>query len=96
MAMQELAYSRDEILERVNSFMEEKFFSDLQVQLLLGRHGLQNVPDGKMRGTFVRPSLPGVSGKWLKDMCPNSPIARCYKAFVEKRVSLTTEAKDGL
>ena len=43
MIMQELAMMRDEILERANAFMDERFFTDVHVSLSLGKRPLDSL-----------------------------------------------------
>ena len=82
MLMQELAMQQDEILERVNAFMEKKFFASVKISLVQGRKPL-NCP-----GPAVSPApcpLPPAScakGRFLHAMDPDSPVAKCYARFV--------------
>ena len=81
MAQQELSFCTDEILARANSFLEEKYFTECQVKLRLGQKVLR--PGGE--APAPRPAeKTHLSGRWLDQMDPDSPVARCYRAFVER------------
>ena len=81
MAMQELVMMRDEILERVNAFMDERFFSEVHVSLSLGKRPLDGLmpPPSRERGPKILPKLDGSALRWAD---PDSPAARCYAAFL--------------
>lgn len=85
MAMQELQFRHDEILERANSFMESDFFNDLKISLVLGRKTLWQTGNQEL-AEAKKPNLyPGAAvGTWLDTMDPESPIARCYRAYCRK------------
>lgn len=83
MALQELTYLRDEIIGRANAFMEEEFFNDVRVTLVLNKKPLS---PGFATPVVAEPApVPEVprhaTGRWLHLMDPNSPIARCYRAY---------------
>ncbi len=82
MAMQELQYYRQEIMERANSFMEEAYFTDIKVELVLNQKPLwaDEAPEVSQP---ARP-LGNAVGTYLKDMDPDSPIARCYRAYCRR------------
>lgn len=83
MALQELSMLRDEMLERANAFMDAPFFRGVTVTLSLGRTALDSLelPEPS-RPVAERPPRP--SGIFLKDMDPESPVARCYARFAAR------------
>ncbi len=88
-AMQELSYLRGEILERANAFMEEDFFRELRLSLALDRRALDKSPLGEEVRPPARPQERALeraaSGVWLPSMDPESPVARCYRAWCAKK-----------
>lgn len=87
MSLQELHLQSDEILERVNAFMEKPFFRTVKVSLILGKAEL----DGPLRraAAFEEacPPLPrsAADGRYLATMDPGSPVARAYARFAARR-----------
>ena len=81
MAMQELAMMREEILERANAFMDERFFTDVHLSLSLGKRPLDGLTPPPSRGRIPK-ILPQLDGSALQGADPDSPAARCYAAFV--------------
>ena len=87
MSLQELHLQSDEILERVNAFMEKPFFRTVKVSLILGKTEL----DGPLRraAAFEEdcPPLPrsAADGRYLGGMDPESPVARAYARFAARR-----------
>ena len=81
MAMQELVMMRDEILERANAFMDERFFTEVHVSLSLGKRPLDGLmlPPARERGPKILPKLDGSALRWAD---PDSPVAHCYAAFL--------------
>lgn len=85
MAMQELSLQSGEILERVNAFMDEGFFTEVKVSLSLGKNPLDSaaaVPVARVRPLPERGPAP--SGQYLGDMDAHSAVARCYALFARK------------
>ena len=87
MSLQELHLQNDEILERVNAFMEKPFFRAVKVSLILGKAEL----DGPLRRAAdfeeaIQP-LPrsAADGRHLAAMDPASPVARAYARFAARR-----------
>lgn len=82
-----------ELLERVNAFMEEPFFGGVKVSLLMGKPGLdvtanKPLPDEDMGWRAPRATVPDpiqAQGAFLKSMNPDSPVARAYSRFAERR-----------
>jgi hypothetical protein len=50
MAVQEISLSRGEILERANAFMDEEFFADVHVTLMLDKRPLDALTRGRTPG----------------------------------------------
>ena len=82
MVMQELVMMRDELLERANAFMDERFFTDVHVSLSLGKRPLDGLapPPSRVPGPKI---LPRLDGSALRGADHDSPAARCYAAFLE-------------
>jgi hypothetical protein len=72
---------RDEILERANAFMDERFFTDVHVSLGMGKRPLDALapPPARVRAPQIIPQLDGSA---LRDADPDSPAARCYAAIL--------------
>jgi len=82
-AAQELTYFVPEILERVNAFLEQEVFDKVRFELLGGR-----VPLGESRkegpGALPqRPRRPSSLGGLVGKLDPDSPVGRCYLAYVK-------------
>jgi hypothetical protein len=82
MAMQELVMMRDELLERANAFMDERFFPDVHVSLCLGKRPLDGLTAPPVCGRLLK-IPPALDGSALHGADPDSPAARCYAAFLE-------------
>ncbi len=80
MVMQEAQFLAPLILEKINTFFDEEFFDKVTFELLNGRVPL----DGDIRPEPIRPprklKKPSNLGK-LKDVDPNTPFGRCYRAY---------------
>lgn len=83
MALQELTFMKTEILERVNAFMDMAFFEKIDLQLPMGRSLLyQNqIPTASNKKMLQVPKQLSIS-KDLLEADTNSPISRCYKAYL--------------
>lgn len=84
MALQELAYMKEELLERVNAFMDRTFFDKVDLQLCMGRQlvykkqvSQRNIPR-KLK--IPRQHAAEQSDSLVLDS--NSPISRCYKTYL--------------
>lgn len=84
MAAQDIAMQATEVLERANAFMNESYFSRIQVELAMRRKDL-SAPMPTMRPAppeyqIARPkNLGALSGK----LDPESPVAQCYEAYLQ-------------
>ncbi|NCB21791.1 MAG: DUF721 domain-containing protein [Deltaproteobacteria bacterium] len=89
MLAQELHLMAEEILERVNAFMEQPFFSAIKVSLLMGKAGLDKTAVRTTASTRAampaRPEPPNAHGLYLEAMDPTSPVARAYARFASLR-----------
>ena len=93
MLAQELHLMSGELLDRVNAFMETPFFNGVKVSLLMGKSGLDvtacnPLPYEDMGWRAPRAVIPDpvqASGVFLAEMAPDSPVARAYSRFAERR-----------
>ena len=83
LALQELSFMTPEILERVNAFMDAPVFSKVELRLAMGAKPLDQPPDIQP-STRVHPvpQRPKQLGAHLGEMRPDSPVARCYAAYL--------------
>ena len=84
MAAQDIVMQASEVLERANAFMNEPYFSRIQVELTMGRLDLSNaLPASRPAPPDYRIDRPhnlgGLSGK----LDPDSPVAQCYEAYLQ-------------
>lgn len=93
LALQELSFMTPEILERVNAFMDAPVFDRVELRLVMGDRPLDQMPDIQP-STRVRPapSRPRQLGAHLEEMNPDSPVARCYAAYLRMH-GVPTERK---
>ena len=96
LVLQELSFMTSDILERVNAFLEQPFFTHVQLSLLQGRATLDNIvinQNAEMAQaadstaylpTRIPVSAPakGVLGELELD--PLTPLGRCYQKYVER------------
>lgn len=99
MLLQELHFRGEEILARVNGFLGHVYFSEVRVQLPLGRNApVRTRRREKMtQRNDAEPARQGPSGIFLAAMDSASPVARCYARFAghkEDRIG-TGKAKEG-
>lgn len=83
MAAQDIVMQSGEILERANAFMNETYFSRIQVELVMGRNDLS------LKRPEIRPIPPEYHAPRPKGLGalrgsfePESPVARCYEAYL--------------
>lgn len=84
MLMQELHMQSDEILERVNAFMDGQFFTSVRLSLVLDKKVLNKPRPIVPPSPFAQERGATLHGRYLKDMAVDSPVARCYALFVRK------------
>lgn len=85
MALQELSLQAEEIRERANAFLGNDWFTGVKVLLMQGRKDLaaprpDPAPAPAPRQEAAEP--PPQLGRLLGRLDPDSPITRCYEAFV--------------
>ena len=91
MLAQELHLMAGEMLERVNAFMEQPFFSAIKVSLLMGKTGLDKAATRKTASAdkpaprLRAPEPLRADGVYLEAMDPASPVARAYARFIRRR-----------
>lgn len=82
MAAQDIAMQADEVLLRVNAFMNENYFSRIQVELVMGRNDLsRNLPDTRPAPPIIKPRKPDQLGTLSGALDPESPVTKCYEAY---------------
>lgn len=83
MAAQDIAMQACEVLERVNAFMDEPYFSRIQVELVMGRSDLSGAqPELRPRPPDYRLKRPEHLGTLSGTLEPDSPVAHCYEAYL--------------
>ena len=96
LVLQELSFMSTDILERVNAFLEQPFFAQIQLSLLQGRATLDNVVQNQHAQAAERNSaaacLPshisisapaqGALGELQID--PNTALGRCYQKYIQR------------
>ena len=88
LAQQELSFQTEEILERVNAFLDKPRFTGVRLTLIQGR----TILDNPIRDRFARrereplfpPPNPEKVGALLDRFDPDTPLGRCYRRFVER------------
>lgn len=83
MAAQDLAMQADEVLERVNAFMRCRYFSRIQVELVMGRNDLSRpAPPLRPKPVETKPRRPENLGSLVGKLDPSSPVTQCYEAYL--------------
>lgn len=87
LCLQELSFQTPEILERVNAFMDAPphapVFRRVELRLVMGQRPLHLPPDIQSRERFrPPPPRPARLGGHLSEMREDSPVARCYAAYL--------------
>ena len=82
MAAQELAMQTPDMLERANAFMDEPFFTKIQIEMMAGNANLSRLQSEQH--LLPRPSLrqPELLGALRPRLNPSSPVTRCYEAYL--------------
>ena len=84
MALQELSLQSYEILERANAFMDSEYFAQIKVVLLLGQEPLNRIR-ARRSAKRILPQLPPMPprlGGLMGSLNPDSPVTKCYEAYV--------------
>lgn len=79
--MQELSFYAPHLLERIAAHLGENHFDNIKFELLKGRIPLDTVRLEEDRPAPYR-RKPGPLGRLMDTFDPDSPVARCYRAFV--------------
>lgn len=83
MALQELSFMKDELLERVNAFIDNPFFDKVELQLCMGRQldcNRQVVQDNIPKKVKIPKQYN--KGNDILGLDNDSPISRCYRAYL--------------
>lgn len=83
MVMQELVHYSPAILEQVNEFLGMNFFDKVHVDLIGDHVSLDALPQSKREAHPLEPERPAELGGLLGKLDPDSPLAKCYRAYVE-------------
>lgn len=82
MAAQDIAMQADEVLLRVNTFMNENYFSRIKVELVMGRNDLsRHAPGTRLPPPLLKPQRPDQLGNLVGILDPESPVTKCYEAY---------------
>ncbi|MEF2145541.1 MAG: DUF721 domain-containing protein [Desulfovibrionaceae bacterium] len=81
-AAQELTYFAPQIIQKVNDFLGEEFFDKVRFELLNGRVPLDGHRQASAPGSKPEPKRPENLGEVLGEMDPDSPVGRCYRAYI--------------
>lgn len=84
MALQELAFMKEELLERVNAFMDRTFFDKVDLQLCMGRQLVykKQISQENMPKKLKIPKQHAAEQSDSLVLDSNSPISRCYKVYL--------------
>lgn len=83
MAAQDIAMQADEVLARANAFMNANYFSRIQVELAMGRYDLsRGAHDVRQRPLDRKPPKPDKLGSLSGVIDPESPVGKCYEAYL--------------
>lgn len=82
-ALQELSFLKPEILERANAFMDAPVFTKVEIHLVMGKRTLERSPDIQPSVRYrPPPQKPKDLGRHLAEMREDSPVTRCYAAYL--------------
>ncbi|MGE4297798.1 MAG: DUF721 domain-containing protein [Desulfovibrionaceae bacterium] len=82
MVAQELTYYAPQIIEDVNAFLGKETFDKVQVELVMGKAPLDTVSLAKPVMPETNPGRPEKLGGLAGRLDPQSPVARCYEAYI--------------
>ena len=83
-AAQQLTYFAPEILARVNGFLDQEVFDKVRFELLDGRVPLGRHRQEEPRAVSLRVQKPQSLGGLVDKLDPDSPVGRCYLAYVKR------------
>ncbi|WP_022660283.1 DUF721 domain-containing protein [Paucidesulfovibrio longus] len=79
---QELTFFAPEMIRKANDFLGEEYFDKVRFELLNGRVPLDGYrPDSAPR-SVPSPRKPGNLGDILEQLDEDSPVGRCYRAYI--------------
>lgn len=91
LAMQEAQYQKDDILQKINAWLGQDYFDDVRLSLMLGREARKGkkpdpiLPENDMEDGMEEMEKSGATGIYLKNMDPNSPVAKAYARYAKKK-----------
>lgn len=91
MLMQEMHLYAPALIEQANDFLSMKFFDKVQLELIGKQVPLDRVPEETPGPRAFRPRRPRKLGGLLDGLDPQSPVAKCYRAYVEQFARAGTE-----
>lgn len=80
--LQEITYYAPQIVTNANAFLGEEFFDKVQANLLMDRTSLDAVRVDRPRTGQTGIPTAGQVGKASDRMEPESPVTKCYNAYV--------------
>jgi len=93
LAMQELSFARQDILERANAFLGEQCFDKVRFELIHGQASLDTIRVSPGERRAAPAPLPRVGGL---DLPPDTPIGRCYAKYVALAAGKPGENASGI
>lgn len=82
MVAQELTFFAPQMIQRANAFLGEEYFDKVRFELLNGRVPLDGYrPDSAPRKSSPPPK-PENLGEILDELDEDSPVGRCYRAYI--------------
>jgi len=91
MLMQEMHLYAPSFIEQANSYLGMKFFDKVQLDLIGKQVPLDRDPEETPGPRVPGPRRPQKLGGLLDGLDPESPVAKCYRAYVEQFARAGTE-----
>ncbi|WP_461209614.1 DciA family protein [Desulfocurvus sp. DL9XJH121] len=82
MLMQEMVYYSPALMEQANAYLGMNFFDKVHVDLIGNHVSLDSLPGQAPGAWSPEPERPTRLGGLLERLDPDSPIGRCYRAYV--------------
>jgi hypothetical protein len=83
MVMQEMNLYAPALIEQANDYLGMKFFDKVQLELIGEQVPLDMEPEEPPGAPGLAPPRPRRLGGLLESLEPDSPVAKCYRAYVE-------------
>lgn len=83
MVMQEMNLYAPALIEQANQYLGMKFFDKVQLELIGKQVPLDREPEETPGASVLEPKRPVNLGALEQGMAPDSPVAKCYRAYVE-------------